>query len=82
MNYTTKDDNWQVSIDTRPNGLDILVSCWDGEDFITRYNKFVIAESLFEAMTDALLESGFGEWATVENQVNKWGITPPDEEDN
>ena len=82
MIYSTKDDNWQVSIDHRPNGLDVMVSYWDGEDFITRYNDFVIAESNFEAITDALMASGFGDWATVEDQVNEWGITAPDEEDN
>jgi hypothetical protein len=82
MIYTTKDDNWQVSIDTRPNGLDVQVSYWDGEDFITRYDSFVIAESRFEAITDALLASGFGEWARVEDQATEWGITPPNEEED
>jgi hypothetical protein len=82
MNYSTKDDNWQISIDTRPNGLDVQVSYWNGEDFITQYDKFVIAESRFEAITDALLESGFGDWESVEDQVNQWGIIAPDEDDN
>ena len=82
MIYTTKNNNWQATIDTRPNGLDVQVSYWDGEDFITRYDKFVIAESRFEAITDALLEAGFGNWASVEDQVNEWGITAPNEEDN
>jgi hypothetical protein len=82
MIYTTKDDNWQVSIDTRPNGLDVQVSHWDGENFITRYEKFVIAESRFEAITDALLESGFGDWASVEDQATEWGITPPNDEED
>jgi hypothetical protein len=82
MIYSTKDDNWQVSIDTRPNGLDVQVSYWDGEDFITRYDKFVIAESRFEAITDALLEAGFGEWASVEDQATEWGIIPPNDEED
>jgi hypothetical protein len=81
MIYTAKNDNWQASVDTRPNGLDVQVSYWDGEDFITRYDKFVVAESLFEAITDALLESGFGDWASVEEQATQWGITPPDDEE-
>jgi hypothetical protein len=81
MIYSTKDDNWQVSIDTRANGLDVQVSYWNGEDFITRYDKFVIAENRFEAITDALLEAGFGEWASVEDQATEWGITPPNDEE-
>ena len=82
MIFSTKDDNWQVSIDTRPNGLDVQVSYWDGEDFITRYDKFIVAESRFEAITDALLEAGFGEWASVEDQATEWGITPPNDEED
>jgi hypothetical protein len=81
MIYTTENSNWQVSIDNRVSGLDVQVSFWDGEDFITKYDFFVVAESLFEAITDALLASGFGDWDTVEEQATKWGITPPNDEE-
>ena len=82
MIYTTKNSEWQATVNPRPQGLDVQVSFWDGEDFIVKYEKFVIAESWFEAITGALVESGF-DWEAAEQQVNDWGITPPnDEEEN
>jgi cell wall assembly regulator SMI1 len=81
MIYTTKTSDWQVTVNPRPNGLETQVSFWNGEDFEIRYEKFVIAESWYEAITDALLESGFGDWASVEEQATQWGITPPDDEE-
>lgn len=81
MIYSTKNNDWQVSVDTKPNGLDVQVSFWDGEDFIVKYDFFVIAESSFEAITDALLASGFGEWDAVQEQAEKWGIFPPNDEE-
>jgi hypothetical protein len=82
MIYKTKDDTYQVSVNPCPNGLEVQVSFWDGEDFIIKYEEFVIAESWYEAITDALVESGF-DWEAAEQQVNDWGITPPnDEEEN
>lgn len=80
MRYATKDDLYQVSVNPRPNGLEVQVSFWDGEDFQIRYEEFVIAESWFEAITDALVESGF-DWDAAEQQVNQWGITLPDDEE-
>lgn len=81
MIYTTKDSNWQATVEPRPQGLDVQVSFWDGEDFQIRYEKLVIAESWFEAMTGALVESGFN-WEAAKQQVNEWGITPPEEEED
>jgi len=82
MIYKTKNDTYQVSVNPRPNGLEVQVSFWDGEDFIIKYEEFVIAESWFEAITDALVQSGF-DWDAAERQVNEWEITmPDDEEDN
>ena len=81
MIYTTKDSVWQATVNPRPQGLDVQVSFWDGEDFIVKYEKFVIAESWYEAITGALVESGF-DWEAADHQVNEWGITPPNEEDN
>jgi hypothetical protein len=80
MIYSTPKNEWQVSVDTRPNGLDVQVSYWDGEDFQVRYEMFVIAESLYEAITDALVESGWG-WDTADYQVTQWGITPPNDDE-
>jgi hypothetical protein len=80
MILKTKDDVWQVSIDNRISGLDVQVSFWDGENFHTPYKMFVIADSWFEAITDALTESGW-DWVVAQEQVNDWGITPPDDED-
>jgi hypothetical protein len=82
MIYSTKDDSWQVSIDPRVEGLGVQVSFWNGDDFDIYYEKFVIAESWYEAITDALCESGW-DWDTADYQATEWGITPPnDEEDN
>jgi hypothetical protein len=81
MIYKTKDDTYQVSVNPRPNGLEVQVSFWDGEDFIIKYEEFVIAESWYEAITDALVESGF-DWETADRQANQWGITLPDIEEN
>jgi hypothetical protein len=82
MIYLAKNDTWQVVIDPRPQGLETQVSFWNGEDFIVKYDKFVIAESWYEAITGALIESGWN-WETADYQVNEWGISPPDnEEDN
>ena len=80
MILKTKDDVWQVSVDKRVTGLDVQVSFWDGENFQTPYKMFVIADSWFEAITDALTESGW-DWVEAQEQVNDWGITPPDDED-
>jgi hypothetical protein len=82
MIYTTKDGVWQATVNPRPQGLEIQVSFWDGDNFQIRYEQFTIAESWYEAITDALVQSGF-DWEAADNQANKWGITPPnDEEDN
>jgi hypothetical protein len=80
MIYKTKNDTYQVSVNPRPNGLEVQVSFWDGEDFIIKYEEFVIAESWYEAITDALVQSGF-DWGTADWQTHKWGITPPEEEE-
>ena len=82
MIYTTENSVWQATVNPRPQGLEIQVSFWDGDDFQIRYEQFVIAESWYEAITGALVESGF-DWEAADHQVNEWGITPPnDEEDN
>jgi hypothetical protein len=81
MILKTKNDVWQVSLDNRISGLDLQVSFWDGEDFIIKYEQFVIADSWYEAITDALVQSGF-DWETADYQANKWGITPPNDEDD
>ena len=80
MIYSTKTNDWQVTMDARPNGLNVQVSYWDGEDFQVRYESFVIAESWYEAITDALVESGWG-WDTADWQVAQWGITAPDDDE-
>jgi hypothetical protein len=80
MIYSTKSDDWQVSVNPRPQGLDVQVSFWDGDNFQVRYEKFVIAESWYEAITDALTQSGWG-WDTADYQVSQWGIFPPNDEE-
>ena len=80
MIYTTENSTYQVSVNPRPQGLEVQVSFWDGEDFQVKYEQFVIAESWYEAITDALVQSGF-DWDTADYQVNKWGITPPNDEE-
>jgi hypothetical protein len=81
MRYATKNDEWQVTVNPRPNGLETQVSFWNGEDFEIRYEQFVIAESWYEAITDALVQSGWG-WDTADYQVaQEWGITAPDDDE-
>lgn len=80
MILKTKDDVWQVSLDNRISGLDVQVSFWDGENLQTPYKMFVIADSWYEAITDALVQSGWS-WESADYQVHTWGITPPDDED-
>jgi hypothetical protein len=78
--YNTKDDAWQVVVDNRLQGHQITVSFWNGDDFETRYDAYVIADSLYEGITDALQIAGM-DWDTAEFQVNEWGITRPDDGD-
>ncbi len=80
MIYTTENDTYQVSVNPRPQGLEVQVSFWNGEDFITKYEQFVIADSWYEAITGALVESGFDS-ENADYQANKWGITPPDDQE-
>lgn len=80
MIYSTKSNDWQVTVNPRPNGLETQVSFWNGEDFEIRYESLVIADSWYEAITDALVESGWG-WDTADFQVTQWGITPPTDEE-
>ena len=82
MIYTTENSDWQVSIDPRPiQGLGVQVSFWDGDDFQVRYEQFVIADSWYEAITDALVQSGYGDWETADYQVSQCGIFPPDDQE-
>jgi hypothetical protein len=80
MIYTTENSTWQTTVNPRPQGLEVQVSFWDGEDFQVKYDKFVIAESWHEAITGALVESGWT-WETADYQAHKWGITPPDDQE-
>lgn len=80
MTYTTEDSLWLVSLDPGSQTLGVQVSFWDGDDFQIRYDKRVIADSWHEAITGALVDSGF-EWEAADYQVSSWGITPPDDEE-
>jgi len=65
MILKTKNDLWQVSLDNRISGLDVQVSFWNGNDFEDRYKMFVIADSWNEAITDALVQSGWS-WESAD----------------
>jgi hypothetical protein len=80
--YTTKDDNWQMTVRNRSQGWQVQVTQWDGDNFTEHYDAYVIADSLFEATFGALADSGFnGDF--IESQLDDWGIFAPDEgEDN
>ena len=79
--YTTQDDNWQMTVENRSQGWQIYVSYWNGEDFVSPYEAYVIADSLFEATYGALADSAFDE-DSIEWQLNEWGIFAPDEVEN
>lgn len=78
--YKTKDDIWQVSVESRLQGSQVQVSFWNSEesDFAVLYDCYVIAESLYEAITNALIETGFWDWDSADNQAEQWGISAPD----
>lgn len=80
--YNTKDDIWQVSVESRLQGWQICVSRWTGDDFETFSDCYAIAESLHEAITDALTETGFWDWDSADYQAEQWGIFAPEYADN
>jgi hypothetical protein len=79
--YTAENDTWQMTVDNRLQGWQVEVSKWTGEHFHVRYDVYVIAESLFEATFDALIEAGFPENNT-EYQLAEWGIFMPEEDED
>lgn len=81
-NYTADSDNLQVSIHYYPtDGVQVTVSIWNGNDFVTKFDKRVIADSLWEAVGDALTQGLDVEWDKVEGYLTEWEITPPEDED-
>ena len=82
MNYTAQGNNLQVSVHHYPmDGVQVTVSIWDGNDFITKFDKRVIADSLWEAMGSALTQGLDIEWEQAESYLADWDITPPEDED-
>ena len=81
MIYKTDDDNLQVTVDWYPvDGAQVIVSHWDGEDFVTRYDKRVIADNARETVATALVGAGF-RWIYADMLCDEWGIEYPDDED-
>jgi hypothetical protein len=80
--YKTSNDRLQVAVHYYlTDGVQITISEWDGEDFITLYDRRVIADSLYEAVTGALMESRDMEWEDADWQCTLWDIYPSDEDE-
>lgn len=62
------------------DGVQVNVSTWDGDDYVTVYDTRVIADSLYEAVTGALCAAGV-EWEQADYLVTSWGILAPVDEE-
>lgn len=71
--YLTPNDKVQVYVDNRLQGWQVQVSFWTGEEFDVRYDSYVIADSLYEAVTGALTASGMG-WEEADWHCAEWEI--------
>lgn len=78
--YLTPNDKWQVYVDNRLQGWQVQVSVWTGEEFDVRYDAYVIADSLYEAVTGALTASGM-DWETADWHCAEWGIEMPNDDE-
>lgn len=79
--YNTANDAFQMTVEDRLQGWQVQVSYWNGEDFETRYDRYAIAESLWEACFTALCEAGFDS-ETADWQLAEWEIFPPIDDEN
>jgi hypothetical protein len=81
--YTAQNDIIQLTIDDRLQGWQIHVSRWDGDYFVTLFDRYMIYENLREAVTDAL-GVAVCDWDEAEAIADDWGIFAPDldEENN
>ena len=79
---TSKNDTLQVTVQQYPvDGVQVTVSIWDGEDFITKFDKRVIADSLWEAMGTAMVQGLDIEWEQADAQLADWEVFPPEDDD-
>lgn len=76
---TTPTSDWQLTVERRLQGWQIQVSFWNGDDFITKYDAYVIAESVFEGAYTALAKAGYPD--DIEWQLAEWGIFMPDDDE-
>lgn len=79
--YTARDDRYQVAVDSRLQGWQVQVSFWNGEDFEIRQDGYIIADSLYEAVSDSLVQAGL-DWELADSYANDWGITAPDSDED
>ena len=81
--YTANNDSLQVAVHHYPvDGVQVTVSIWNGDDFVTKFDKRVIADSLWEAMGSAMTQGLDIEWEQADAQLADWGIFPPDDDEN
>jgi hypothetical protein len=80
--YTAQNDTLQVAVHRYPvDGVQVTVSIWNGNDFVTKFDKRVIADSLWEAMGSAMTQGLDIEWEQADYQLAEWGIFPPEDDD-
>lgn len=81
MILITDNDELQVAIHHYPvDGFQCTISRWDGDTFITLYDKRVIADSLWEGVGSALTRALAIEWDEADAMMADWDIFAPDEE--
>jgi hypothetical protein len=80
--YTTDNDKLQVAVHYYPvDGFQCTISVWDGDDFVTLYDKRVIADSVWEGIGFALTGSMDLDWWQADELLAGWGIVQPDDEE-
>jgi hypothetical protein len=81
--YTANNDNLQVAVHYYPvDGFQCTISIWDGENFVTLYDKRVIADSVWEGIGSALTRSLEIDWDQADTYLADWGIFCPDDEED
>lgn len=80
MIYRTDDNNLVLEVSGAMQGWRVTVMVWDNElnDYYTPLDRYMITDSLHEAVCWALTESYDLDWEQADFQAAEWGITAPE----
>jgi len=84
MIYTANNDTLLVAVHHYPvDGVQVTVSIWDEQEssYYEPYDKRVIADSLWESVCCALVESYDLDWEQADSQCAEWGIYAPSDDE-